>query len=45
MNEFGRVRELAAKLRAIPEVEGVIDYDLNIFEQTKHAFGSIETTG
>ena len=45
MNEFGRVRELAAKLRAIPEVEGVVDYDLNIFEQTKHAFGSIETTG
>ena len=45
MSEFGRVRELATKLRTLPEVEGVIDYDLNIFEQTKHAFGSIETTG
>ncbi len=41
MNEFGRVRELAQKLKAIHEVEGVIDYDMNIFEQTTHAFGSI----
>ena len=41
MREFGRVSELAQKLKAVHEVEGVIDYDLNIFEQTKHAFGSI----
>lgn len=41
MNEFGRVNELAQKLKAIHEVEGVIDYDMNIYEQTTHAFGSI----
>lgn len=41
MTEFGRVIELSKKLKAIPEVEAVLDYDMNIFEQTKHAFGSI----
>lgn len=41
MNEYGRVSDLARTLRAIHEVEGVIDYDLNIFEQTRSAFGSI----
>ena len=41
MSEFSRVNELSKKLKAIPEVEAVIDYDMNIFEQTTHAFGSI----
>ncbi len=41
MKEFGRVAELAQKLKAIHEVEGVLDYDANIYEQTSHAFGSI----
>ena len=41
MNEYGRVSDLARTLRAINEVEGLIDYDLNIYEQTRHAFGSI----
>ena len=41
MHEYGRVSDLARVLRAINEVEGLIDYDLNIYEQTRHAFGSI----
>ena len=41
MNEYGRVIDLARILRTINEVEGLIDYDLNIFEQTRSAFGSI----
>ena len=41
MTEFGRVSALAEKLKAIHEVEGVLDYDMNIFDQTTHAFGSI----
>ena len=41
MSEFSRVSELAQKLKAIHEVEAVLDYDMNIFEQTTHAFGSI----
>ena len=41
MNEFARVTELAQKLRAVNEVEAILEYDLNIYEQTKRAFGSI----
>lgn len=44
MNEYGRVSELARRLKAIPEVEGVLEYDIAIYEQTKHAFGSIDAT-
>ena len=41
MGEYARVKELGQRLRSIREVEAILEYDINIYEQTRHAFGAV----